>query len=424
MARRKITLFDDQKLGQLFLNDREGRSSYVKKQTRQLIWILSVILLLLCLIIWKRSGEDRNSLLRPSFEEGMQTRTIEIELIKDGEKWSMDQQIEIAPRQYGAEEAEICLKEAEAYLREYSIGRNESFSRVIHTLFLPERIPQFSVRVRWEFDKNLIRPDGTIRQDDLKETGVKTDLKAVLTCSGREREVVISAVLYPKPKSEREAAEEEAAEAVRQAEREQEEEDFFCLPRTEKYRAVLKEGGSVWKIILLFPLTAAALIKGMRLQLEKEIKEKQNLMAAAYPDFVEQLLLYIRAGLTVQAAWKRMTESCRRGAKQQRYLYLEMTAALNEMENGIPVEKALEKFGKRSSLLPYIKLTFLLGQNIRKGTKELPALLEYEAKEAMEQRRSLIRKKGEEAGTKLLFPMMLMLLLVLLLLLIPAFRQL
>ena len=47
-------------------------------------------------------------------------------------------------------------------------------------------------------------------------------------------------------------------------------------------------------------------------------------------------------------------------------------------------------------------------------------LLLEEAKEAMEERRQLAKKMGEEAGTKLLFPMILMLLVVLVILIVPA----
>ena len=48
-------------------------------------------------------------------------------------------------------------------------------------------------------------------------------------------------------------------------------------------------------------------------------------------------------------------------------------------------------------------------------------MLSEEADAALEERRNLARKRGEEAGTKLLFPMMLMLVVVMFLILLPAF---
>ena len=42
----------------------------------------------------------------------------------------------------------------------------------------------------------------------------------------------------------------------------------------------------------------------------------------------------------------------------------------------------------------------------------------------MEKKKNELQRKGEEAGTKLLFPMMLLLLIVLVLVLVPALLQL
>ena len=50
-------------------------------------------------------------------------------------------------------------------------------------------------------------------------------------------------------------------------------------------------------------------------------------------------------------------------------------------------------------------------------------LLEQEAEDAFEERKSMARKLGEEAGTKMLFPMILMLGAVMLILAFPAMRS-
>ena len=53
----------------------------------------------------------------------------------------------------------------------------------------------------------------------------------------------------------------------------------------------------------------------------------------------------------------------------------------------------------------------------------LTRLLEQEAEDAFEERKSMARKLGEEAGTKMLFPMILMLGAVMLILAFPAMRS-
>ena len=68
-----------------------------------------------------------------------------------------------------------------------------------------------------------------------------------------------------------------------------------------------------------------------------------------------------------------------------------------------------------------MKFTNLLVQNLKKGSNGILAALRQEAKNAFEERRNMARKLGEEAGTKLLLPMMLMLGIVMVLIIIPAY---
>ena len=56
-----------------------------------------------------------------------------------------------------------------------------------------------------------------------------------------------------------------------------------------------------------------------------------------------------------------------------------------------------------------------------RGSRELIDILEREASDAFEERKKKARILGEEAGTKLLFPMIIMLGLILMILIIPAF---
>ncbi|MDE7233218.1 MAG: secretion protein F, partial [Lachnospiraceae bacterium] len=62
-----------------------------------------------------------------------------------------------------------------------------------------------------------------------------------------------------------------------------------------------------------------------------------------------------------------------------------------------------------------------LSQNIRKGSNDLLRLLGQEADTAFAERKNLAKKLGEEAGTKLLIPMMMMLCIVMVIIMIPAY---
>ena len=55
------------------------------------------------------------------------------------------------------------------------------------------------------------------------------------------------------------------------------------------------------------------------------------------------------------------------------------------------------------------------------GNERVLEQLEYEATQAIEERKAQARRRGEEMGTKLLLPMMMQLLLILVMVMIPAF---
>ena len=62
----------------------------------------------------------------------------------------------------------------------------------------------------------------------------------------------------------------------------------------------------------------------------------------------------------------------------------------------------------------------LLSQNIRKGTRDILNMLAEEELSALQLKRELAKKKGEEAGTRLLFPMILQLGVVMIIVIAPA----
>ena len=68
-----------------------------------------------------------------------------------------------------------------------------------------------------------------------------------------------------------------------------------------------------------------------------------------------------------------------------------------------------------------MKLAALLNQNLKRGTGTLFLRLEEEALQSSQERIQNGKKLGEEAGTKLLIPMVLMLGVVMLMIMIPAF---
>ncbi|MEG2350242.1 MAG: hypothetical protein RSB57_07010, partial [Hungatella sp.] len=78
------------------------------------------------------------------------------------------------------------------------------------------------------------------------------------------------------------------------------------------------------------------------------------------------------------------------------------------------------EFGRRCQLQPYLKLSSMLEQNRKTGTKNLSSLLSAEMAEAWEQRKTIAKRMGEEAGTRLLLPLFMMLGIVMVMIMVPA----
>ena len=84
-------------------------------------------------------------------------------------------------------------------------------------------------------------------------------------------------------------------------------------------------------------------------------------------------------------------------------------------------EQVYQDFGRRCGQIRYRRLSFLLSVHLKQGNQQLLMLLSQEADSAQEDRMSMARKAGEEAGTKLLLPMMLMMVVAMILVLLPAY---
>ena len=102
-------------------------------------------------------------------------------------------------------------------------------------------------------------------------------------------------------------------------------------------------------------------------------------------------------------------------------VYEEMAITLREMQGGVSEAEAYERFGKRCGNTTYVKFGTLLSQNLRKGSKGLSDVMRMESIQAFENRKSTAKRLGEEAGTKLLVPMIGMLAVVFIMVMVPAF---
>lgn len=135
-------------------------------------------------------------------------------------------------------------------------------------------------------------------------------------------------------------------------------------------------------------------------QLEQGIRKRELQLQQEYPEMIERFILLLGAGLTIRGAWQRITKDyeARRecGEISGHYLYEEMILTRMEMENGKSEAAAYQAFGRRISMLSYMKFSTLLVQNLRKGSDDLLRRMEVEAEDALRAKKESLPDSSEK----------------------------
>ena len=155
---------------------------------------------------------------------------------------------------------------------------------------------------------------------------------------------------------------------------------------------------------------------------ERKKKEKEaEKLSELYAAFAEKLKLYLMSGLTMKNAFFAITKDYEKeGDPGYDLLLKHLRTACNRFQNNVREETVYTEWGD-ACMGPYKRLSFLLGVNLKQGSGRLLSLLDEEVQRALSERRERARKKGDEAGVKLLFPMILMLIVVMMLIMLPAY---
>jgi hypothetical protein len=180
----------------------------------------------------------------------------------------------------------------------------------------------------------------------------------------------------------------------------------------------------VWKV-LFFEIVVLVLLRFVMVERKKnERKSQQDQMQIDYADVVCKLLILMGSGMTLKQAWGRIAaqyaDKRQKSQIEKHYIYEEMLLTCNAIQDGESESAAYRKFADRIELGSYQRLVRILIQNMHTGSKGLCRLLEQESQNALEERKALARKLGEEAGTKMLLPLMMMLGIVIAIIMVPA----
>lgn len=352
-----------------------------------------------------------------------------VTLLARAEDWNRKIDLSVRERQYTIAEKEKLMKDLWAALPDLIKGKNQDLCHVTTNLNLVTSVKGYPFQISWESgNQDRIESNGTVKRQETSKGGEWVALRAVIKDKQQEVNDVfeINVFLLPETLSEEEIFFRELENELVREEMEDDSEKQLILPQRLDGKLISwKEQKKEYSflVLLLFLLAAVIAGRGLDRDLKKGIQKRNGQLMAEYAGFVSMLRLYLMAGLTIRNAFAKIADDYEAQEKTQgkKHLYKEIKTLCYQLENGMEEEQVYQQWGQRCGEMRYRRLSFLLGVHLKQGNSQLIQLLAQEAYTAQEDRRNYARKIGEEAGTKLLLPMIMMLAVVMMLVLLPAY---
>ena len=362
-----------------------------------------------------------------------ETKEVEINAYTSEDKEPYPVDIKVSSRVYTDEETAAILDKAESELEESVKGDNPDLDHVTGRLNLETSFADGLVRAEWSSsDYETVSFDGTVYNDDFDEDESRYVALPVRLSMGEvfRDSIVEVTVRAPALDDTARYVKEIQNEISRQA-AEHSGEEIVPLPEAVEGRDIRFETRSEEISPLIFiPLGIAGAVCIWfyeRQKIQRSERERHDALSGDYAALSSKLSMLCGAGMTVFYAWKNVAEGYlndrRSGISKKKESYERMNEALEMMNNGMSEPEAYTRFGEICGVREYKKLGSYLSEYVRKGTGDLKRLLQDEAAESFVRQKARVKVRAEEAGTRLLFPMMLMLGVVMAIVLLPAAKS-
>ena len=368
---------------------------------------------------------DGKYLQRPGYEEGNKSVDLKVN-VSDKGITILEENIEldVDEKHYSKEEVSQKFQYAKNYIDSHILNKNDSPEKVMSDLNFSSRIPDTGLTVTWTTgDNKIIDAEGKLHNEELEEE-VLIWVTAQISYENYSEDYTRYFKVIPKQYTKEELTRRNLTDAISAANEQSKTTDRLTLPDSiNKLRIswAEKEDNTGWLLLLSGIILSYLMFKLMDRDLYDKVEKRNREMLLDYPEIINKFTLLVGAGMSLSNAWGKITRDYKEKGINKRYAYEEMNITYGELMIGTSEITAYERFGRRVKLIPYLRFSSLLAQNVKKGSSDILKQLELEACEAFEERKELAKRMGEEAGTKLLAPMMLMLILVLVIILVPAF---
>ena len=354
------------------------------------------------------------SILRPEAGEGEEILEYDIET----SDYSGPVEIVVEDKTLSDEEIEQLFHEAIEEIDGSILGENVSLDEIIKPINPRRSYCNKRVKATWEFgDGDVIMPDGQIDYTRVEKSQI-IPVSVLLKCEKQEYLYSFDLQVMPPKVSSRGAIEAYVNKYIGENESTE-----VYLPGevgSEKINWKLPKNydGLILMVLGVIFIIMMPYIDGYMRQ--KEVAARQQQMELEYPNIVGRLAIYIGVGLGIRDAIKRIGMSYENENIENCYGKKIMVELSRELQDGVSEYVAMEHMANKSNNKNYKKLALLLQQTGRQGNEKLVEALEREDVLAFEMRQNNAKKAGEEASTKLLFPMVGLFVVIMIMVIVPA----
>ena len=401
-----------------------------KKKNLKIV-VACIAFLLLAFAIDKSSNNVAdNTLMRNKTGDG--DESVDLILNADGLDKNYKYQLDVKEAIPSEKQANELFEKAKEQIDKTFCEDDQTLEHVMGHVNMNDSYVSGSVEAEWNLsDYDIVDYEGNVLQEaftgDEDETSGKLITASVsLSCGEYKQMYEFSFLVFP---DKLDSGQRLIRDINRQLQKEMEQPGTkeLVLPNEidgKKLNWSKEKSSSVMKVALLEAVVIVLLFLSRKEKERNAIKDRNTKLQLEYPEIVSKMAVLMGSGMTVEQAWNRISAQYhdKRQKKEipKRAIYEEMVITNYEIMDGESVKRAYQKFAERVDVGSYQRLIRILLQNLQTGSRGLCQLLEQEAESALEEKKALARKLGEEAGTRMLMPLMLMLGIVIAIIMVPA----
>lgn len=375
-------------------------------------------------ILWIKERVVKDFSKKPAIERNEKGETAKsVTVIADTGEEKEVLQLEISPKSYGREELEMLFYDMLPELDCAILGENLSVNAISSNMIFPEQIEGYPFLLQWKSSRpEMVDAEGKLGRE-IPEEGclVEIGAKVLYAEENFAEEYLFCVQVFPP--IEENSFFSRLTKEIQSQESKLRKENTYLLPEGFEGKKIQwqekKEDNSL-AFFLLAGIGAAGIYAGKRKEKENVEKKRKKEMEKAYPEIICKTALFIGAGMTAQKALRKIGKEYEK-MKENNPAGEEILVACREMDSGVSETEVYKRLGQRCGLPAYVRYGALLIRHVKQGASGLKEAFGEETKEAFKERKERARRLGEEAGTKLLGPMVVLLILVMVIIMVPAF---